>query len=73
LQVDTDPAELVDDALEWEWWWWCIERTDEMDEDVDFLPRRPAEERRIVERGVNGDGDSDCRLYDCDVPTRGRG
>lgn len=37
---------------------------DETDEDVDLRPRSPAEERRIVDRGVMGDGDNDCRLYD---------
>lgn len=39
-----------------------MERTDETEDDVDLRPRSPPDERRIVERGVNGDGDKDCRL-----------
>jgi hypothetical protein len=37
-------------------------RMEDTDDDVDFLPRSPVLERRKVERGVNGDGESDCRL-----------
>jgi hypothetical protein len=33
--------EDVEEALEWEWWWCGMERMEETDEDVDFLPRRP--------------------------------
>jgi hypothetical protein len=38
-----EPMEMedVDEALEWEWWWCGMERIEETDEDVDFLPRRP--------------------------------
>jgi hypothetical protein len=41
-----------------------MDRTDETDEDVDFLPRNPAgpEDRRTVDRGVSGEGDKDWRL-----------
>ena len=63
--VETELLEEVELALLWEWWWvWCIERIEETDEEVDFLPRRPAvpDARRIVERGVSGDGDRDCLL-----------
>lgn len=38
--------EDVEEALEWVWWWWGIERMDETEEDVDFLPRRPPLDRR---------------------------
>ena len=62
MAVETEPLELVEDALEWEWWWWWIERIDETDEDVDFLPRRPVEDRLMADRGVSGEGDNDCRL-----------
>lgn len=37
---------------------------EDREEEVDFRPRRPVDERRIVERGVNGTGDRDCRLYE---------
>lgn len=66
MAVETDPLELVDDALECECWWWCwwIDRIDDTDDDVDFRPRRPPEVRRIavVVRGVSGEGERDCRL-----------
>lgn len=39
-------AEDVDDALECVWWWCGIDRIEDTEEDVDFLPRRPPEERR---------------------------
>jgi hypothetical protein len=39
-----------------------MERIEDMDEDVDFRPRRPPEERRYEDRGVNGAGDADSRL-----------
>ena len=38
---DVMDAEDVDEALECEWWWCGIERMEDTDEDVDFLPRRP--------------------------------
>jgi hypothetical protein len=60
--VDTEPVELVEDALEWVWWWWCIDRTEDTEDEVDFRPLKPADERRTVPRGVNGDGDNDWRL-----------
>lgn len=64
--VETELVEDVDEALEWLWWWlvWCMERIEDTDEEVDLRPRRPAEDRRIVDRGVMGDGDSECRLYE---------
>lgn len=49
-----------------------MERTEDTDDEVDFLPRKPADERRMVERGVKGTGDTDCRLYEDDVATLGR-
>jgi len=62
--VDTEPLDEVELALLCEWWWvWCSERTDETDDEVDLRPRRPGpEERRTVERGVRGDGESEWRL-----------
>lgn len=39
-------AEDVDDAFECEWWWCGMLRIEDMDEEVDFRPRRPPEERR---------------------------
>ena len=39
-------AEDVDEALECEWWWCGIERIEDTDEDVDFLPRRPPDDLR---------------------------
>lgn len=72
--VETEPLEEVEEALLWEWWcvWWR-ERTEETDEEVDLRPRRPAgpEERRTVDRGVSGEGDRECRLYEPDVCRRG--
>jgi hypothetical protein len=38
--------EEVEEALECVWWWWGIERMEETEEEVDFLPRRPPLERR---------------------------
>lgn len=64
LVVDTEPVELVELAFECEWWWCGMVRMDDNEEEVDFRPRSPVDERRIVERGVNGAGDRDCRLYD---------
>lgn len=48
-----------------------MERTEDTDDDVDFLPLRPADERRMVDLGVRGDGDNDWRLYAFDVVIRG--
>ena len=42
-------------------------RIDETDEDVDFRPRNPAEERRYDPRGVIGDGESEFRLLEWPV------
>lgn len=41
-----------------------MERMEETEEDVDLRPRKPvpADERRMAERGVSGEGDRDCRL-----------
>jgi hypothetical protein len=50
-----------------------MERMDETDDDVDFLPLKPVEERRIVDLGVSGDGDRDWRLYAFEVAIRGGG
>ena len=47
-----------------------MDLTEDTDEDVDFRPRRPAEGRRTADRGVMGDGERDCRLYECPVGTR---
>lgn len=65
----------VEDALECEWWCRGIERMDETDEDVDFLPRRPPLERRYEERGVSGAGLAERRrtLPEPAVEMRGRG
>ena len=38
-------VEDVEEALEWLWTWWML-RMEEMDEEVDLRPRRPADERR---------------------------
>jgi len=63
MLVDTEPLELVEDALLWLWWWaWCMDRIDDTEDDVDLRPRRPVEDRRMVPRGVKGDGERDCRL-----------
>jgi hypothetical protein len=73
-EVETEPLEEVDEALLWEWWWaWCSERTDETEDEVDLRPRRPVgpDERRTAERGVRGEGESECRLYEPDVCRRG--
>lgn len=43
---EASEAEDVDEALECEWWWCGMERMEDMDDDVDFRPRRPPEERR---------------------------
>lgn len=34
-------AEDVEEALECEWWWCGIERIEDTEDEVDFLPRRP--------------------------------
>lgn len=34
-----------------------MERTEETEDEVDLRPRRPAEDRRTVDRGVSGDGE----------------
>lgn len=39
-----------------------MDRTEDTEDEVDFLPLKPADERRTVPRGVNGDGDNDWRL-----------
>lgn len=52
LQVDTEPVELVEEALECEWRWWCMDRMEETDEEVDLRPRRPADDLRTEDRGV---------------------
>lgn len=67
MEVETEPLELVEEALLWLWWWaWCMERIEETEDDVDFRPRRPVgpEERRTVDLGVTGEGERECRLYD---------
>ena len=43
---EASEAEDMDEALLWEWWWCGMERIEDTDEDVDFRPRRPPEERR---------------------------
>lgn len=43
---EASEAEEMDEALLWVWWWCGIERMEDTDEDVDFRPRRPPEERR---------------------------
>ncbi len=50
-------------------------RIEDTDEDVDFLPRRPPEDRRYEDRGVSGAGLADSRLPDPElwVVTRGLG
>ena len=50
-----------------------MDRMDETDDDVDFRPRRPAppEARRIVDRGVSGEGDREWRLYELEECIRG--
>lgn len=37
-------------------------RIEDTEEEVDFRPRSPAEDRRYEPRGVIGDGDSELRL-----------
>ena len=37
-------------------------RTEETDEDVDLRPLSPVLDRRKPDRGVSGEGDSECRL-----------
>ncbi len=48
-----------------------MDRTEDTEDDVDFRPRSPAEDRLTVDLGVRGEGDNDCRLYD--VASRGGG
>lgn len=43
---ETREADDVEEALECVWWWCGILRIDETELDVDFLPRRPPEDRR---------------------------
>lgn len=52
-----------------------MERIEDTEEDVDFRPRRPPEERRYEERGVSGAGDAESRLMEPEpcVEPRGRG
>lgn len=49
-------------------------RIDDTDDDVDLRPRRPPEERRYEDRGVNGAGDAESRLTEPEpcVEVRGR-
>lgn len=49
-------------------------RIDDTDDDVDLRPRRPPDERRYEERGVNGAGDADSRRTEPEpwVEPRGR-
>ena len=43
---------------------WCMLRIDETEEEVDFLPRKPAEERLYVDEcGVSGAGDIEFRGF----------
>ena len=50
-----------EEALLWLWRWWIL-RIEETEDDVDFLPRNPAEPRRYeLERGVKGAGDKESR------------
>jgi len=37
-------------------------RIEDTDDEVDLRPLRPVLDRRYVDRGVNGEGDSDCLL-----------
>lgn len=62
MDVDTDPFELVDEALEWVCWWWWIDRIEDTEDDVDLRPRSPADERRMAVLGVSGEGERECRL-----------
>ena len=43
-----------------------MDRTEETEDEVDFRPRSPVapDERRTVDRGVSGEGESDWRLYE---------
>ena len=43
--METEPLEEVEEALEWVWWCMIL-RTEETEEEVDFLPRRPTLGRR---------------------------
>lgn len=71
---ETMEAEDVDDALLCEWWWCGMLRMEDTDEEVDLRPRRPPEERRYDERGVNGAGEAESRLMEPEpwVEPRGR-
>lgn len=54
MPMADEVLEDVEDVLECVWTW-CIERIEETDDEVDFRPRRPAEDRRYTEeRGVRG-------------------
>lgn len=73
LAMDADD---VDEALECEWWWCGMERILLTLEEVDFLPRRPPDERRYEDRGVSGAGEADSRRVADPEPfvdMRGRG
>ena len=68
LGADVDVDE-VDEALECVCTWWML-RMDETEEEVDFRPRRPPDERRkLDECGVRGTGESETRW----LVTRDRG
>lgn len=56
----------IEEAFEWARVWWIL-RMEETDEDVDFRPRRPTEERRYDPRGVIGDGEREFRLLEWPV------
>lgn len=60
----SEPFDEVDDAFECECrcrWMLRMLLTELL---VDWRPRRPLEPRRKAERGVSGEGDSECRLED---------
>lgn len=59
---EASEAEEVDEALLCEWWWCGMLRIEDTDDDVDLRPRRPPDDRRYDDRGVNGAGDADSRL-----------
>lgn len=72
---ETREAEDVDEAFECEWWWCGMLRIEDTDDEVDFRPRRPPDERRYEDRGVSGAGDAESLLMDPEpcVEPRGRG
>jgi hypothetical protein len=69
--IETDD---VDDAFECVWWWYGMLRMLDTDEEVDLRPRRPPDERRYDDRGVNGAGDAERRRSEPEpwVVVRGR-